>query len=77
MSQVQRTLHEGIPWGFVSSILRDGATVTDISVSFDLENTQKYEWVGRGSDGFPKVEGAGEQILGKYFVIRSVSYVCA
>lgn len=68
--QVQRTLHEGIPWGFVASILRDGATVTDISVSFDLENTQKYDWVGRNSEGFPKLEGEAEQILGKNFVIR-------
>lgn len=68
--QVQRTTHEGIPWGFVSSILRDGATVTDISVSFDLENTRKYDWVGRNADGFPIMEGASEDILGKHFVIR-------
>jgi len=68
--KVQRTTHEGIPWGFVSSILRDGATVTDISVSFDLENTRKYDWVGRNADGFPIMEGASEDILGKHFVIR-------
>ena len=68
--QVQRTVREGIAWGFVSSIMRDGATVTDISVSFDEESTHKYEWVGRKADGFPKLEGNAEEILGKHFVIR-------
>lgn len=68
--KVQAKRREGIPWGFTTSIMRDGATLTDISVSFDEEVTQKYDWVGKGADGFPQLEGNAEEIVGKNFVIR-------
>ncbi len=70
MIQVLRTQREGIPWGFVTSITRDGVTLTDISVSFDEEVVYKYDWVGKAADGFPQLEGNAEEIMGKHFVIR-------
>ncbi len=70
MIQVLRTQREGIPWGFVTSITRDGVTLTDISVSFDEEVVYKYDWVGKAADGFPQMEGNAEEIMGKHFVIR-------
>ena len=76
--QIQPVRREGIPWGFTTSIMRDGVTLTDISVSFDEEVTLKYDWVGKRSDGFPQLEGNAEEIRGKHFVIRSVcAYICA
>ena len=50
--------------------MRDGATLTDISVSFDEEVTRKFDWVGKGADGFPQLEGDTEEVIGKHFVIR-------
>lgn len=70
--QIQPTRREGIPWGFTTSIIRDGVTLTDISVSFDEEVAYKYDWVGKAADGFPQLEGNAEEIMGKNFVIRSV-----
>ncbi|DBA67165.1 TPA: hypothetical protein ACH3X2_001483 [Trebouxia sp. C0005] len=70
--KVLRTQREGIPWGFVTSITRDGVTLTDISVSFDEEVVYKYDWVGKAADGFPQMEGNAEEIMGKHFVIRKV-----
>lgn len=75
MFQVARTQREGIPWGFVTSITRDGVTLTDISVSFDEEIAHKYDWVGKAADGFPKLEGNAEEIMGKNFVIRQAHTV--
>lgn len=72
-TQVLRTQREGIPWGFVTSITRDGVTLTDISVSFDEEVVYKYDWVGKAADGFPQMEGNAEEIMGKHFVIRQAS----
>lgn len=68
--QIQTAKREGIPWGFTTSIMRDGVTLTDISVSFDEEVVYKYDWVGKAADGFPQLEGNAEEILGKNFVIR-------
>lgn len=68
--QIQPVRREGIPWGFTTSIIRDGVTLTDISVSFDEEVAYKYDWVGKAADGFPQLEGNAEEITGKNFVIR-------
>ena len=54
--------------------MRDGVTLTDISVAFDEEVTLKYDWVGKAADGFPQLEGNAEEIYGKNFVIR-LAYV--
>lgn len=75
--QVVPVKREGIPWGFTTSIMRDGVTLTDISVSFDEEVAIKHDWVGKRADGFPQLEGNAEEVLGKNFVIRSVyAYMC-
>lgn len=71
ITQIQPIRREGIPWGFTTSIIRDGVTLTDISVSFDEEVVYKYDWVGKAADGFPQLEGNAEEIMGKNFVIRS------
>lgn len=68
--KIQPVRREGIPWGFTTSIIRDGVTLTDISVSFDEEVAYKYDWVGKAADGFPQLEGNAEEIMGKNFVIR-------
>ncbi|KAL3139874.1 hypothetical protein ABBQ38_004169 [Trebouxia sp. C0009 RCD-2024] len=68
--KIQPIRREGIPWGFTTSIIRDGVTLTDISVSFDEEVVYKYDWVGKAADGFPQLEGNAEEIMGKNFVIR-------
>ncbi|KAK9820554.1 hypothetical protein WJX72_011615 [[Myrmecia] bisecta] len=57
-------------WGFTVGIVRDGVTVTSLSVKFDDETVVKRAWVGRGPDGFPAMEGSSQEIAGKNFEIR-------
>ena len=64
------TTADGIPWGFNVDVLRDGAPTATLSVGFDLTNAQRHEWVGRGEDGFPVLQGKVEQVSGKFFEIR-------
>lgn len=60
-------------WGFVTSILsRDGAVLTEIRVKFDEEVVTKHQWVGRGADGFPSLEGNTEQVVGNELLIRKI-----
>lgn len=56
--------------GFKVSFVRDGQTLTDISVAFDGEMAVKSEWVGRGPEGFPQMEGNVTQVRGKHLIIR-------
>lgn len=63
---------DGELWGFTVSFLKDGVSATDVRVAFDEERTLKYEWVGRGADGFPALEGNSEEVVGKHFEIRKV-----
>lgn len=63
---------DGSPNGFLLDVVRDGVTVTQLAVLFDDEVCQKHEWVGRGADGFPTLEGKVSQILGKNLMIRKV-----
>lgn len=59
-------------WGFTVSFLKDGESAADVRVAFDEEITLKHDWVGRGADGFPVLEGNAEEIVGKNFEIRKV-----
>lgn len=59
-------------WGFTIAFLKDGDVVTDLRVGFDEENTTKHEWIGRGQDGFPMLEGNAETVVGKNLEIRKV-----
>ncbi|KAG7672870.1 hypothetical protein Ndes2526B_g08600 [Nannochloris sp. 'desiccata'] len=68
---------DGTFWGFTVSFLKDGASATDIRVAFDDEVTQKHEWIGRGADGFPTLEGNAENVDGKNFEVRKVDDVPA
>eukprot|EP00891_Asterochloris_glomerata_P004368 jgi/Astpho2/4368/Aster-x0202 len=60
--------------GFKVSFVRDGQTLTDISVAFDGEMAVKSEWVGRGPEGFPQMEGNVTQVRGKHLIIRSSGF---
>lgn len=41
---------------------------------FDEEIVTKHQWVGRGSDGFPSLEGNEEQIMGNELIIRRATH---
>lgn len=61
-----------IIWGFTVSIIKEGTKLTDLRVSFDDEATEKHEWVGRGADGFPMLEGKVDIVDGKHFQIWKI-----
>lgn len=56
-------------WGIDVLVVKDGENVAHIGVRYDNEVMDKYEWVGRGEDGFPQPEGKVETVLGKNFEI--------
>jgi hypothetical protein len=62
----------GVPNGFIVEIVRDGITESKIGIVFDDDVTSKYEWVGRGADGFPSLEGKVTEIRGKHLMIRKL-----
>ena len=55
---------------FLVSMVRDGATLTQVGVMFDEEPTSRSEWVGKGADGFPVQEGRIIEVVGKHLIIR-------
>jgi hypothetical protein len=61
---------DGALWGFTVSFLKDGVSATDVRVAFDEEMVLNHEWVGRGADGFPLLEGNSREVAGKNFEIR-------
>lgn len=69
----------GEPWGFDLDILSLSSTGNDgdpvsasLRIGFDDGIVNKRQWVGRGTDGFPKMEGDETPIRGKCFEIRKV-----
>ncbi len=69
---------DGRLWGLTFSILRDGALATELGLRYDEEEVLKHEFVGRGPDGFPTLEGNSVSIHGKNLEIRCVllTYSC-
>lgn len=63
-------------WGMSIAFVKDGVTATTIGVMFDDEEVIRHEWVGRGSDGFPTLEGNSEDILGANLEIRCTAWGC-
>ena len=63
----------GTPSFGITVMSREGATLTEISLGFDQEVTNKYDWLGRGADGFPTTEGEATEIAGKHLEIRCVT----
>lgn len=51
-------------------MVRDGVTLTQIGVMFDEEVTTRNEWVGKGADGFPVLEGKVTEVIGQSLIIR-------
>lgn len=43
---------------------------------FDEEITTKHQWVGRGADGFPSLEGNTSEVVGNELIIRYSQYLC-
>ncbi|PSC72447.1 hypothetical protein C2E20_4214 isoform B [Micractinium conductrix] len=70
--KVTTVRRDGELWGFTVSFLKDGESAADVRVAFDEEVTLKHEWVGRGADGFPVLEGNAEEVMGKHFEIRKI-----
>ena len=60
----------GTPAFGVTVMSREGAALTEIGLNFDAESTSKYDWLGRGADGFPTTEGEATEIAGKHLEIR-------
>lgn len=67
-------------WGITFTIMRDGEVATQLGVWYDDEEVTKHEWVGRGTDGFPTLEGKQRGVTGKHLEIRHVpspvQFVC-
>lgn len=61
---------EDVLWGITFTILRDGEIATQLGVWYDDEEVRKHEWVGRGADGFPILEGKESEVVGKHLEIR-------
>ncbi len=70
--KIEPTYWEGKLWGFNVAIFKEGAKLTDLGVFFDKETVSKHEWVGRGEDGFPIVEGKVDEVRGKNIEIWCV-----
>eukprot|EP00884_Botryococcus_braunii_P002789 jgi/Botrbrau1/12510/Bobra.0169s0052.1 len=49
-----------------------GKNVAQIGVRYDNDEVDRYEWVGRGEDGFPQPEGKKDTVIGKNFEIWKV-----
>lgn len=56
-------------FGFVTSFQRTASDATDIAFRFDTDIAIKHEWVGRGEDGFPIMQGGQEEVTGKFLEI--------
>ncbi|CAL8471268.1 g10810 [Coccomyxa elongata] len=63
---------EDVLWGITFTILRDGEVATQLGVWYDDEEVRKHEWVGRGADGFPTLEGKESDVVGKHLEIRKL-----
>lgn len=61
-------------WGMSIAFVKDGVTATTIGVKYDNEEVIRHEWVGRGSDGFPTLEGNSQDILGANLEIRCAAW---
>lgn len=65
-------------WGMSIAFVKDGVTATTLGVKFDEEEVERHEWVGRGADGFPTLEGNLEDVVGANLEIRCRgSHACA
>eukprot|EP01025_Chloroclados_australasicus_P058968 TRINITY_DN7446_c0_g2_i1.p2 TRINITY_DN7446_c0_g2~~TRINITY_DN7446_c0_g2_i1.p2 ORF type:complete len:224 (+),score=27.60 TRINITY_DN7446_c0_g2_i1:129-800(+) len=58
--------------GFTVWMQQKGERVCGILVRFDDESLQKFEWIGRGEDGFPTKEGPSKPVEGKHLEIWKV-----
>ncbi|GIL91940.1 hypothetical protein Vretimale_18560 [Volvox reticuliferus] len=67
--KIEPVYYEERLWGFNVAIFKEGVKLTDLGVMFDKNAVTKHEWVGRGEDGFPVMEGKTDEVKGKNFEI--------
>lgn len=58
--------------GFTVSFMTSGEDPVDVRVAFDDETATKHEWVGRGPDGMPTLEGKQEDVSGKNLAVTKL-----
>lgn len=56
-------------WGFKLGIFKEGEQLCELAIMYDQAVISKHEWVGRGDDGFPVLEGKVDVVVGKHFEI--------
>ena len=66
---------DGQLMGFTVEFMTSGEAPTEVRVAFDAESTTKHEWVGRGSDGMPTLEGKQESVDGKHLAVTKLGEV--
>lgn len=67
--KIEPVYYEERLWGFDVSIFKEGVRLTGLGVMFDKDPVTKHEFVGRGEDGFPVMEGKSDEVKGKKFEI--------
>lgn len=58
--------------GFTVTFMTSGEDAVDVRVAFDEELAVKHEWVGRGPDGMPTLEGNMEDVDGKNLAVTKL-----
>ena len=58
--------------GFTVAFMTSGEEPVEVRVAFDAEVATKHEWVGRGSDGMPTLEGKQEEVAGKNLAVTKL-----
>ena len=58
--------------GFTVSFIVSGEEPVQVRVAFDAEVAQKHEWVGRGENGMPVLEGNVEDVAGKNLAVTKL-----
>ena len=61
--------------GFTVMFMNGGEEPVEVRVAFDAELTTKHEWVGRGADGMPTLEGKQESVDGKNLAVTKLGEV--
>jgi len=72
-----RAMAQSASWQLLADGLETFASMRKSFVGAQV--TMKHEWVGRGADGFPSLEGKVSEIRGKHLMIRCVvapSQIC-
>ena len=70
--QVEPYYVEEMLMGFTVTFMASGEEPVQVRVAFDAEKAQKHEWVGRGENGMPTLEGNVEDVEGKNLAVTKL-----